>query len=161
MNTWVLWGPKKFFLTKRRSMCIIIFTDHYSDLNYVHLKHSLTVDGHAFDTCPRQYGATVKHYYAGNKRFIDKKSRNKVNVDNQTISFCSVKDHFQNGRAGIYKNRQEQYCYTPSIDSQKHLRPTSGSMHCTITMKLATIYQGYHPINNPSKYSQTPPLDPN
>jgi hypothetical protein len=44
-------------------------------------------------------GVIVKHYHADNGRFADKAFLNDLEAKGQTISFCGVRAHFQNGIA--------------------------------------------------------------
>jgi hypothetical protein len=45
------------------------------------------------------HGVTVKHYHADNGIFADNKFREEVRESKQTLSFCGVNAHFQNGIA--------------------------------------------------------------
>ena len=91
-------------LTRRRYKHATIFVDHYSDLSYVHLQETLssneTVQAkHAFEAYARKYNVKLLHYHADNGRFADNLFINDVNIQGQTISYCGVGAHFQNGRA--------------------------------------------------------------
>ena len=92
-------GVMRGFVTKRRYTCATIFIDHYSDLSYIHMQMSLTVEDtilakRAFQSFARNHGITVKHYHADNGRFADKQFLAAVDEDNQTISFCAAYAHF-------------------------------------------------------------------
>ena len=91
-------------LTKRRYKNATIFVDHYSDLSYVHLQSSLDSNEtlqakNAFEAYARKMGVQILHYHADNGRFADKLFINDVENNGQTISYCGVGAHFQNGRA--------------------------------------------------------------
>ena len=91
-------------LTKRRYRVATIFVDHFSDLSYVHLQSSTsseeTVEAKvAFEAYARDHGVTVEHYHADNGRFADNLFMQSVKEGKQTISFCAVNAHHQNGRA--------------------------------------------------------------
>ena len=91
-------------LTKRRYRVATVFVDHFSDLSYVHLQSSTTsqetVEAKlAFEAYARDHGVTVEHYHADNGRFADTLFLNSVKENKQTISYCSVNAHHQNGRA--------------------------------------------------------------
>ena len=91
-------------LTRRRYKHATIFVDHYSDLSYVHLQETLssneTVQAkHAFEAFARKHHVQVLHYHADNGRFADNLFMQDVSKQQQTISFCGVNSHFQNGQA--------------------------------------------------------------
>ena len=96
-------GVLRGFITKIRYTCAAIFTDHFSDLSYVHLQHSLTVEDTikakaAFEAYSLSHGVKIKHYHADNGRFADRKFLEAVEAENQTISFCAAYAHHQNGK---------------------------------------------------------------
>ena len=82
-----------------------IFVDHYSDLSYIHAQKTTsaqeTIEAkHAFERFAKSHGVMVKHYHADNGRFAEKRFMSEVANAGQTISFCGVNAHFQNGVAG-------------------------------------------------------------
>ena len=91
-------------LTRRRYKYATIFVDHYSDLSYVHLQSTLTSDEtlqakHAFEAYARSMEVKILRYHADNGRFADNMFINDVEIQGQSISYCGVGAHFQNGRA--------------------------------------------------------------
>ena len=90
--------------TVQRYRCATVYVDHYSRLSYVHLQKQLTseetVQGKvAFEKFCDARGVTVKHYHADNGRFADNGFVNHVTANRQSISYCGVNAHFQNGMA--------------------------------------------------------------
>ena len=90
--------------TKQRYHAEKIFLDHYSDLTYVHLQQELSSEEtikakKAFEAYARLYRVKVKHYHAENGRFEDNAFQQAVMQDCQTITYCGVNAHFQNGKA--------------------------------------------------------------
>jgi Reverse transcriptase (RNA-dependent DNA polymerase) len=88
--------------TKERYNCATVFVDHYSDVSFVHLQGSLSGDEtleakQAFEHW--SHNITIKHYHADNGRFAETKFLAAVAAAGQTISFCGVNAHFQNGKA--------------------------------------------------------------
>lgn len=78
--------------------------DHASHLSYVHLQESLTLKKtveakHAFEAFARSFGIKIRHYHADNGRCADNAFLNNVAISGQTIFFCGVNAHFQNGIA--------------------------------------------------------------
>jgi hypothetical protein len=73
-------------------------------MSYVHLQESLTsadtVEAkEVFEAFARNMGVRIQHYHADNGRFADNDFMNTVKKQQQTISFCGVNAHFQNGIA--------------------------------------------------------------
>jgi hypothetical protein len=96
----------KGILTKRRYTCATVFVDHYSRLGYVHMQQQLTSDEtveakHAFEAFSRSQGVTIKHYHADNGRFADNALLKDIKEarPSQSITYCGVNAHFQNGIA--------------------------------------------------------------
>ena len=81
-----------------------IFVDNYSRLSYVHLKITLkskdTLEAKlAFGAHINKHGVKIQHYHAYNGRFSDNEFIQSVQKSGQTISYCAVNKHFQNGIA--------------------------------------------------------------
>lgn len=97
-------GILKGILTKRRYNYATIFVDHFSDLSYVHL-HSdntslaIVQAKESFEAYARTFHVNISHYHCDNGRFADNAFRLAVTNSKQSISFCSVNGHHQNGRA--------------------------------------------------------------
>ena len=91
-------------LTTRRYTGATVFADHYSDLTYVHLHESLSTNETikaklAFEQFASAHGVQIKHYHCDNGRFADAAFIRAVELSQQTISFCGVGAHHQNGIA--------------------------------------------------------------
>jgi hypothetical protein len=97
-------GQLKGKLTKRQYGVTTIFVDHASQLSYVHLQSRVTAEEtveakKAFEAYARSHGVIVKHYHADNGCFAESLFMSAVAESGQTISFCRVSAHFQNGIA--------------------------------------------------------------
>jgi hypothetical protein len=87
-----------------RYNCATIFVDHYSDATYVHLQASLsakdTIEAkETFERWSKSHGVTINHYHADNGRFSENEWMAHIAKMGQSITFCGVNAHFQNGRA--------------------------------------------------------------
>ena len=85
-------------------MAATIFVDHFSDHVYVYLMKDLTLSEtllakHAYERFLALLGIESKTYHADNGRFTDKGFRDDCTSSNQTITFCGVGSHHQNGIA--------------------------------------------------------------
>ena len=81
-----------------------VFVDHATDFMYVHMHQHLTmyetIDAkHAFDRLAEKHGVRILHYHCDNGRFADKAFVDDVRAAHQTITFCGVGAHHQNGIA--------------------------------------------------------------
>ena len=90
--------------TVRRYRGASVVVDHASDFTYVHMHQHLTMDEtidakHAFERLAEQHGVRILHYHCNNGRFADKAFVDDVRAAHQTITFCSIGAHHQNGIA--------------------------------------------------------------
>ena len=97
-------GQLKGRLSRKRYQTETVFTDHFSRHTYIHLQQTLssadTISAkHVFEAFANKHGVAVTHYHADNGRFADNMFMNDVASQQQTISFCGVNAHFQNGIA--------------------------------------------------------------
>ena len=94
----------KGWLTNDRYKAATVFADHVSGLSYVHVSRGTTaIDTleakQAFEAYASSMGVTIKHYHADNGRFAEKAFLDHVHQCGQSISFCGVGAHHQNGVA--------------------------------------------------------------
>ena len=92
------------FITKRRYHFSTVFVDHHSKLGFVYLQETSNMvetlqAKNAFESYARSRGVIIKHYHADNGRFADKGWTDDVKKKGQTITFCGVNAHHQNGVA--------------------------------------------------------------
>jgi hypothetical protein len=90
--------------TRHRYHYATIFVDHFSSLSYIYLHKSITGEEtvaakRAFEAYSMSLGVKILHYHADNGRFADNLFLSAVKEMGQTISFCGVNAHFQNGIA--------------------------------------------------------------
>ena len=88
--------------TRQRISAATCFLDHYSDFSYTHLCTSTTQEETlaakaAYEKLAASHGVKIKSYHADNGRFAEKGFRDSVHDANQTITFCAVNAHHQNG----------------------------------------------------------------
>jgi hypothetical protein len=89
--------------TLQRYIGATIFVDHFSDFTYVHLMTEMnakaTVEAKlAFERITSSHSVTIKHYHADNGLIHTKKFKTSVSRAGQTLSFCGVNAHHQNGK---------------------------------------------------------------
>jgi len=86
-------------LTNLRVMAAMIFVDHFLDHVYVYLMKDLTLSEPILANFLASLGIESKAYHADNGCFADKGFRDDCTSSNQTITFCGVGSHHQNGLA--------------------------------------------------------------
>ena len=90
--------------TVKRYTAATIFVDHYSDFTYVHLMTTNNAETtvaakQAFEHVAASHGVCIRHYHADNGLFDTKAFRQSIHRAHQTLSFCGVNAHHQNGKA--------------------------------------------------------------
>ncbi len=90
------------FLTNLRIWSAMIFVDHFLDYVYVALMHDLTLDEtlvakFCFERHANNGGVNNNSYQASNGCFADIGFQQAIKEANQTITFCAVEAHHQNG----------------------------------------------------------------
>lgn len=97
-------GQMRGFITRKRYSVTTVFVDYFSGLSFVHLQTSTnanqTIDAKdAWERYAKAHGVTIKHYHADNGIFAEKAFVMAVQTKGQTITYCAVNAHHQNGRA--------------------------------------------------------------
>ena len=97
-------GQLKGRLTTKRYKYATVFIDHFSRYTYIHLQKTLTSEEtleakNAFEAHCRKHDVIVENYHADNGRFADNLYVNDVRHKGQTITYCGVNAHWQNGIA--------------------------------------------------------------
>jgi len=90
--------------TTKQYRVATVFVDHFSRMGYVHVQKGATAletieAKNAFERYSHTNGVTISHYHADNGIFADNLFRKAVEDSHQTISFCGVNAHWQNGIA--------------------------------------------------------------
>ena len=91
-------------LTQQRYGYATVFVDQFSGYSYVYLQRRITSEEtvqakHAFERAAEQRGVRILHYHADNGRFADNAFIADCNAQRQSLSYCGVNAHFQNGMA--------------------------------------------------------------
>ena len=91
-------------LTQQRYHYATVFVDQFSGYSFVYLQRRITSEEtvqakHAFERVAEQRGVKIVHYHADNGRFADNAFIADCNAQRQSLSYCGVNAHFQNGIA--------------------------------------------------------------
>ena len=89
-------------LTQQRYNYATVFVDQFSGYSFVYLQRCITSEEtvqakHAFERAAEQRGVRILHYHADNGRFADNAFIADCNAQRQSLSYCGVNAHFQNG----------------------------------------------------------------
>ena len=89
-------------LTQQRYNYATVFVDQFSGYTFVYLQRHITSEEtvkakHAFESAAEQRGVKILHYHADNGRFTDNAFIADCNAQRQSLSYCGVNAHFQNG----------------------------------------------------------------
>ena len=80
----------------------MVFIDQYSGYTFIYLQRRLTSeetvqDKHAFERSADQRGVKILHYHADNGQFAENAFIHDCKTQGQSLSYCGVNAHFQNG----------------------------------------------------------------
>ena len=95
---------KGFHRTTERYVGATIFVDHATNYTYVHMIKDFTGEENmeakqAYEAKADQHGVRVRSYHGDNGRFAEALWITDASEKNQSMSFCGVGSHFQNGIA--------------------------------------------------------------
>ncbi len=91
-------------LTTQRYRYGTVFVDHFSRLRYVYFmtdqSSAQTLKAkQAYKQFASEHGIRICHYHCDNGRFSDNAFRQHAEQQQQTLTFCGINAHFQNGIA--------------------------------------------------------------
>ena len=94
----------KGILTQQRYWYAIVFVDQFSRYTFVYLQKCVTsvetiMAKQAFECSAEQCGVKITHYHADNGHFADNAFINDCQANRQSLSYCGMNAHFQNGIA--------------------------------------------------------------
>ena len=139
-------------LTNKRAVASTIFVDHASDLGYVYHQTSMSSEETlksklAFEKFAATHGVYVKHYHADNGRFKDNLFMNSIDENGQTISFCGVGAHHQNGIAEKRIGDLQRRATTILLHAQRRWPDAINSHLWTYAIRSANDSRNYAPTN--------------
>jgi hypothetical protein len=154
-------GQLKGIPTKARYKAATIFIDHATRFTYVHLQQSTNAEEtimakKAFESVAANYGIRIWHYHADNGRFAENRFKESIQQQGQTISFCGVNAHFQNGMAERKIRDLQEHSRTMLIHASKrwpkaintNLWPYALRMSNDILNESPNMITGKIPIND-------------
>jgi Reverse transcriptase (RNA-dependent DNA polymerase) len=119
--------------TKARYRAATVFVDHFSRFSYVYFQKSLSAEEtveakRRFEIYANSYGVKIRHYHADNGRFAENLFIQEVAKERQSISFCGVNAHWQNGIAER-RIRELQDQARTNLVYASHRWPNAVSVH--------------------------------
>lgn len=159
----------KGFITHQRYNVATVYIDHFSDLSYVYLQKGATVEEtvegkKAFEQYARTHNVRIQHYHADNGIFEAQGFRQAIAVDGQTISYCGVNAHHQNGRAEKKIRDLQEQARTMLLHAQQrwpkainaHLWPFAVKIANDLANRSPSIKNGISPIETFSQVEVMP-----
>jgi len=139
-------------LTRQRIIGSTVYVDHASDLSYVYHQTSMTSEETvksklAFEKYAASHGVHIKHYHADNGRFKDNLFMKSVEDERQTISFCGVGAHHQNGIAEKRIGDLQRRATTLLLHAQRRWPDAINSHLWTYAIRAANDCRNYTPTN--------------
>jgi Reverse transcriptase (RNA-dependent DNA polymerase) len=162
-------GQMKGFLTRKRYMVATVFVDHFSGMSYVYLQKGATAletieAKKAFERFASTHGVVVRHYHSDNGIFETREFQDEVAACQQTISFCGVNAHHQNGKAEKKIRDLQELTRTMILHAQQrwsdainaYLWPFAMKMANDISNRAPGIHTGVSPIELFSQVEVSP-----
>ena len=142
--------------TRQRIQAATVFLDHYSDFSYTHLCTSTSQEETleakaAYEKLAASHGVTVKHYHADNGRFAEKGFRDVVHASNQTISFCAVNAHHQNGLIENFIGQLARGGRTLLLHAKRHWPEAIGTILWPFAIKAFEDRRNHWHLDNEGK----------
>lgn len=156
------------FITKQRYEYATVFVDHYSSLGFLHLQRTSNMietlqAKEAFEAYAAARGVVIQHYHADNGRFVEKGWTEHCRSKGQTVSYCGVGAHHQNGVAEKRIRDLQEGARAAIIHAKRHwpdaittnlwpyaLRSANNAHNYTISLKHKQL-----PINRFSQVEET------
>ena len=151
--------------TKDRITSVTVFLDDKSGHSYSHLQTSTGGDEilaakHAYEIMANYFSIAIHGYHADNGIFAEKLFRDKVTICNQTISFCGVGAHYQNGYIENHIGRLTRVSRTLLFSAQRRWPEAIGEILWPFAWKdyercYNELYIGSNSLNPIEKFSNT------
>ena len=150
--------------TRSRINSGCVFIDNHTGYSYTHLQTSVdneqTVAAkHGFELLAKTHDVDIKSFHADNGIFAEKQFRDAVDDDGQTISYCAVGAHHQNGIVERHVGTLTHGARTNLLHAQRRWPEAVGSILWPFAWKdferrynhLYLDSDGLSPINRFSK----------
>jgi hypothetical protein len=126
--------------------------DHASNLSYVYHQTSMTSEETlkskiAFERFALSHGVHIKHYHADNGRFKDTLFTKSIEEKGQTISYCGVGAHHQNGIAEKRIGDLQRRATTLLLHAQRRWPDAINTHLWTYAIRAANDSRNYAPTN--------------
>jgi hypothetical protein len=137
--------------TRKRYQAATVFVDQYSGIGFVHVQKTTSADEtieakEKFESWANSHGVAIRHYHADNGIFADNKFRAAVMAGKQTLSFCGVNAHFQNGCAERRIRELQDSARTMLIHANRRWRTTVDAHLWPYALRYACDVFNYAPF---------------
>jgi transposase InsO family protein len=139
-------------LTRQHIEASTVIVDHASDFSYVYHQTSMTSEETlksklAYEKFALSHGVHIKHYHADNGRFKDNLFTKSIEDKGQTISFCGVGAHHQNGIAEKRIGDLQRRATTLLLHAQRRWPDAINTHLWTYAIRAANDSRNYAPTN--------------
>jgi transposase InsO family protein len=139
-------------LTRQRIVGSTVYVDHASDFSFVFHQTSMSSEETvksklAFEKFAASYGVNIKHSHAENGRFKDNLFMKSIEEKGQTITFCGVGAHHQNGKAEKRIGDLQRRATTLLLHAQRRWPEVINSHLWTYAIRAANDSRNYSPTN--------------
>ena len=144
--------------TTKRYTAATVFVDQFSGLSFVWLQKSTSAEEtieakKSWERYAADHGVTVKHYHADNGRFAENAFMESVAKSMQTISFCGVNAHFQNGVAEKRIRDLKDSSRTALIHANRRWPEAVTTNLWPYALRMANGIHNQTPTRKPSRFS--------
>jgi transposase InsO family protein len=139
-------------LIRQRIVGSTVYVDHASDFSFVFHQTSMSSEETfksklAFEKFAASHGVNIKHYHADNGRFKDNLFMKIIEEIGQTISFCGVGAHHQNGKAEKRFGDLQRRATTLLLHAQRRWPEAVNSQLWAYAIRAANDSRNYSPTN--------------
>ncbi len=143
-------------LTNQRIKAVTVFIDHASDFSYVVLmtdcSGSETLRAkQEFESYAASVGVRISHYHADNGRFQESLFTDDLKLNAQTITFCGVNAHHQNGIVERHNGTLTESARVMLLHAQRFWPEAISSLLWPFALKYANHIHNYLSLNEEGK----------
>ena len=138
--------------TRDRIMAATVYFDHFSGYSYIHLQCSTDTEDtilskYAFEQLFLTNDVTVSSYMADNGRFAEKGYRDAIRNSKQTITYCGVGSHHQNGIVERHIGELTSSARTLLLHAKRRWPKAIGTILWPFALKAAEFKHNHLKLN--------------
>ena len=140
-------------LTTKRITAASVFVDHFTDFVHVVLQTSGSSSEtlrakHDFDQFATEHGVRISHYHSDNGRFSESSFKDDAKFNAQSVSFCGVGHHAQNGIVERRIGLLTEHARTMLLFAQRMWPQAISPMLWPFALKMAANLHNYFNLDS-------------